>query len=371
MQNPKLGSGEQSARSSARNQAGKPEEFETWTRHWSASAASDVNDAGFVGLRFPAYSEPRFPSTDAAQRSDYEFCLQQLRQSDYGNYLINLLHSSHDSRCAHASLFAFSVQLARIKDAVTNEDMGRLRLSFFRDALQGIYDADHAMARVHGPLQSPTLRALRETIQRFSLPVEPFNLLLSAREADLRYPQPETVHELVKYAQAAHGSCIALHARVLLATLEKPVEQEALAAIDLFATQIGTASGLAVLLRGAPHHAAKFQTYVPRDIMKACNVSVKELVSQKVSVSSNRKKAFQSVAEMAEEYLNRARRESAAWKCVPRACRLAFLPAVLASAYLRRLRSSGYDVYDRRLQLPWTPGTQLRLLLNRMFGTLF
>jgi hypothetical protein len=49
---------------------------------------------------------------------------------------------------------------------------------------------------------------------------------------------------------------------------------------------------------------------------------------------------------------------------------LAFLPAVLASAYLRRLRLHGYDAYDRRLQFPHTPGTQLKLLWNRVFGSL-
>ena len=321
---------------------------------------------------FPTSWEPKFPTVLEAQRQDYEYCLQQLRQMEYGAYLINVLHAEQRARCAHAALFAFNLQLARIKDSVSNEDMGRLRLSFFRNAVHGIYDGSSAETGVRTSISSPTLRALCETIQRFALPVEPFEALFAAREQDLKYPQPHTIQDLVEYTQASHGSCIALHARILHAVGAngEPPKRETAQLLDRVAMDVGTAAGLATLLRGAPYHAACLQTYVPRDVMEAWKISAKELVNLQVQSSVDRRGAFQSIALVAEEYLERARSDKETWKRIPRSCRLAFLPAVLAADYLRKLRASGYDAFDRRLQLPMTPGIQLRLLLSRLIGRL-
>ncbi|KAK4536895.1 hypothetical protein CDCA_CDCA10G2920 [Cyanidium caldarium] len=354
-----------------------PQGAHRWHSAEARARADDV-DAGLERFSFPARSEPPFVNPYTAAQSDFEQCLAQVKQHDYEHYLTNLLQTSREARLAHASLRAFQVQLARIKDSVSNEDLGRLRVGFFRSAVEAVYAEPLSTTR-KAPVESPTLRALCDTVQRFSLPREPLERLMDARENDLAYPQPATMQELVQYAEATQGALLALHARVLWtlepslgdadADLQHEAEVELIRAVDRTAGRVGRAAGLVRVLQGVPHHAVRRQTYVPASVMRECGIGVRDMLRAEAGASTGVREAFRRIAQHAQQCLDEARADTRSRAHIPRRTRLALLlPAEVCRWYLRALRKCDYNAFDRRLQVMPSLRLQLGLLRQRILG---
>lgn len=80
-----------------------------------------------------------FKSTIAERgTSPAAYCMDQVKQYDYENYLCSLLLPAGLQRSAFA-IRAFNVELAQIRDVVSRADIGLMRIRFWKDAVERVY----------------------------------------------------------------------------------------------------------------------------------------------------------------------------------------------------------------------------------------
>ena len=153
---------------------------------------------------------------------------------------------SEEARSALYALYAFNLEVAKIRELVSEPMLGQIRLQWWREAIDGIYQGtprDHAIDE-----------ELAAAIDRHNPPRTRFDRLLDSREFDLEDRQPDTVKDLVSYVDATSGelTCLALHMlQVYDGTL---MEKGRLA---------GAARALNGLLYAIPFHAAQGRCYLP------------------------------------------------------------------------------------------------------------
>ena len=251
------------------------------------------------------------------------------------------LFAPGDRREALFALYAFNYEVARIREAVREPLLGRIRLQWWRDAIAEIYAG--APPRRHDVVE-PLARAIRDR----GLGRAHFDTLLEARELDLGEAQPATLAALETYAEGSSASLVLLALEALGAG--KGAAAEA-------ARPVGIAYALSGLLAAAPFHARMKRSYLPQDRVAAHGLDpARSLFELKASPSLAA--VAEEIAQRARHHLDAARRHR---NTVPRAALPALLPAVLAEHRLARLARIGYDIFDPRWQRP--AGTQSWRLL--------
>lgn len=230
-----------------------------------------------------------------------QYCENQVKQYDRDRYL-TALFSPADRRPGLFALYAFNLEVAKIREIVSEPLLGQIRLQWWREALEGIYGG---AARRH-----LVVEPLAETIHRHHLPQVAFDLLIEWRERDLNDEAPETLEGLIAYAAGTSSTLVSLALQTL------GVGEDEVAAHDT-GYHVGIAWALAGLLRARPQHAVQGRNYLPARLV----------------ADRGEKGAVQAVAATAQEHLGAAR---AARKSLPMAALPALLPAVLAGRHLRR-----------------------------------
>ena len=181
----------------------------------------------------------------------FAHCEALVRAADRERFL-TALFAPAEYRMALFALYAFNIEIARVREAVRDPLAGEIRLQWWSDALAGAArgDAD----------ANPVVSALTATVTRFHLPVETLRAVVAARRFDL-YDEPmATLGELEAYADGASGGLIRLAARILANG-----EDLDIAAI---AHHAGVAHAIAGLLAALPVHAARGQIYIPQEILE-------------------------------------------------------------------------------------------------------
>lgn len=291
-------------------------------------------------------------ATHVATPANRAHSLALVRSFDNENYLANLLQPSSSIRNAHSALRAFNVELDRVRASVSNEDLARLRMSYFRSALAPLLSRQPVSTNL-----PPVLDCIADTISNFpNTDFTPLNNLINARDAHLAYPSFRTLSDLKPFAAAAHHPLLLLHAAVLLhhlpdfniSDLQSPVHNAA------------TAVGLSIVLRAIPFHAQNRLSYMPRDSLSP---------SQLLSCNDHSLPVFRSVATSAREHLIAAEN---ALLTLPYNVRPAFWPLIMARLYLDRLAKADHNPFDTRLNLnlrtTWHFALQLRLLRARLLA---
>ena len=100
-------------------------------------------------------------STEAQTQVVEQSMQDMVRQRDYPAYLT---HFAYD-RALQPHFFAlraFHIELASLKDAVSNELVGRVRMQWWRDAIEGIYNVRSTCLPRTAPRSTP-LRSLSPT----------------------------------------------------------------------------------------------------------------------------------------------------------------------------------------------------------------
>ena len=166
-----------------------------------------------------------------------------VRQRDYAAYLTHVAYARRVQPHFWA-LRAFQVELATIKDTVSNELVGRIRMQWWRDAIESIYAGR--------PPKHPIAQGLYEAISdpavmaHGSLVKDHFLRIIDAREADLADPlSPPTLEELEKYAEATSSRM--LYLLLNLQGLSEPT-------VDMLFSHLGKAIGLTIFVASLPYH---------------------------------------------------------------------------------------------------------------------
>lgn len=262
---------------------------------------------------------------------DISFCAALLRKQDADRYL-TVLFAAAERREALFALYAFNLEIARIREAVREPMMGMIRLQWWRDALAEI---GQGKIRAH-----EVVRPLAQAIADHNLEFRLFERLIAARERDLDPEPPADLPSLVDYARNSAG----LLTELALHVLGKP---------SVEVCEAGQAAGIALsltgLMRAVAFHAAQRRIYLPTDLMRDAGITPGQLIEH--GPRQALRPVIETVAGEAARWSQKARKVPG----VTRPYLPAFLPLTLADLYRRRLAAAGFDPFDAHVQQapPW------------------
>jgi phytoene synthase len=133
------------------------------------------------------------------------------------------------------ALYAFNLEVARIPAAVSEPMLGEIRLQWWRDVIDEIFEGKL-------PRKHEVVEPLAELIRETSLPRAPFVALLDARAQDVHGLALADHDALLAYLDATSGTLMQLGALALGADARGG---------DV-ARQVGAATGLGLLIRALP-----------------------------------------------------------------------------------------------------------------------
>jgi phytoene synthase len=260
---------------------------------------------------------------------DLEALLAILRTGDRDRYFA-VLFAPAEARQALAALYAFALEIARVRDRVSDALPGEMRLQWWRDLLGG-----EARGDARG---SPVARCLVDAIERYNLPVAALQAMIEARSSDLYDDPPATVGDLEGYCGETSSVVMRLASLVLAGGLD-PGGAEA-------AGYAGVAYGLSGLLRAYPWNAAAGRPHLPEDLMQRHGLTRQDALSGLVTPALSA--VLADLRELARKRLGQAGPGLAALHRTPR---LAMLPAALVPDYLDAMERPGYDPFRTRVDM--------------------
>ena len=278
-----------------------------------------------------ANAAPPASSAEIGRLADqYAYCETLLREHDRDRWLACMFAPAQARPRLHA-LYAFSLEVSRIRESVRDPMPGEIRMQWWIDAIQGEARGD---VRSH-----PVASALIDTIRRYSLPRAAFTDLVDARRFDLYDDPMPDVKTLETYCGHTASALFRL-ASIILADGGEPGGAEA-------AGYAGVAYALTGLLRAFPWHAARGQFYAPADLLERSGVTPAAALAPPANPGL--------IAVLADLRALARRRHAEALDAlahVAPSARAAFLPLSLASLYLAAMDRAGYDPFATRVDIP-------------------
>jgi phytoene synthase len=267
------------------------------------------------------------------------YCADQVRRQDRDRYL-TALFAPAERREDLFALYAFNLEIAKTAEVVSKALLGQIRLQWWREAIEEIYQG---RPRAHA-VAEPLARA----VDRRGLARAPFDRLIDAREADLTGEPPPDLAALEAYAEGTAASLFAL----ALGVLGRPAGRGPTAEL---AHHLGLAWSLTGLARAVPFHARQQRSYLPVELTRQAGLDPAELFGLRPSPGLTRVVA--QLAERAAAHVQAARQLRG--QLPPGlAPVLLFLP--LTAGHLGRLRRAGFNPFDPAVQAE-RPGAAWRL----------
>ncbi|HWM82554.1 MAG TPA: squalene/phytoene synthase family protein [Pseudolabrys sp.] len=195
--------------------------------------------------------------------SAYRYCEKLVYDTDRDRYLATLFAPKPQRRHLLA-LYAFDIEIARIRHVVHEPMPGEIRLQWWRDAISRQRDEEAAA--------NPVAAALLDTIDNHRLPLQPFLDLIEARSFDLYTDPMVSVAALDGYADKTDGGIVGLAALVATGASPEPAIRRA-----IFARTIVR------LLQSLPHDASRGQLYLPLDLMQQFGAEPGDLLAGKAT----------------------------------------------------------------------------------------
>jgi phytoene synthase len=270
------------------------------------------------------------PVADAAA-----FCADLVRSHDFPRYASTLFVPAAERR-ALLALYAFNVEIVRVRDQVSQPLPGEIRLQWWTDMLAG-----HVHGSAEGnPVAAELLRAIRD----YDLPVAPLSLLVEEHQFDLYNDPMPTMAALEGYLTATHSALFALAAQIAAPPSE---------AVDHLARHAGLAQGMVQVLASLPRDAAHRQLFLPQQLLESHGSGMEEVFSGKETAGL--RTALNQLATEARQHFATA---SSLLAEVPKSVRPVFLPLAPARRDLERLARADRDLFlplvPSRLRTLWT-----------------
>jgi phytoene synthase len=271
-----------------------------------------------------------------APSESFDACLATLRQLDHDRFLTVLIAPAA-ARPSLVALYAFNVEIARVRETVSEPMLGQIRLQWWREALEAL---EHGEVRGH-----EVLAALSEV----KLPVVQLIGLIDARERDLGDEPFADMAALETYAEATSSAVMRLAAQALGGE-DHPAIRPA-----------GVAYALTGLLRVLPAHASQGRLYLPLDLLREHDVDPHRIFAGEMS--EGLRAIINDMAARARALLAEARRGER----LPRELLPALLPASLCDRYLNLMTAPGFDPFRDTVEVP-AFRRQLRLVRRSLAG---
>jgi 15-cis-phytoene synthase len=256
----------------------------------------------------------------------FAHCAELVRAADKDRYLAALFAPAR-LRPALFALYAFNIEVARVRDVAREPLPGEIRLQWWSEVLHGERGSE---AGAH-----PVASALLATIDRNRLDSTKLTALIDARRFDLYNEPMKGVADLEAYASKTSSALFALAAQILSGAGGEAVAEPA-----------GIAYAIAALLRAFPLHAARRQLYIPIELLDRHRVQTDSILAGQSSAALNA--ALTELRTVARGHLARARQQlgDVTDETIP-----AVLPLALVRPLLDRLENR--DAFSPVGLLPW------------------
>jgi phytoene synthase len=263
-------------------------------------------------------------------QTHFEHCAALVREADRDRYLATLFAPAQH-RDALLSLYAFNVEIARVRELAREPMPGEIRLQWWREVLAGERDGE---AAAH-----PVAAALRETLGRYGMASDRLIALIDAHTFDL-YDQPmATVTDLEIYGIRTQSTLFAMAAEIL---------GQRGAPAELLTLDAGIAYTIAGILRVFARHASRRQLYVPLDVLNRHRIDRDGIFAGQAG--DPLQAALSELRGLARRHLATAQ---AKLKSAPPEILPALLPAALIGPALHRMERPDYQPFQFEPMSPW------------------
>nr|XP_037856198.1 NADH dehydrogenase (ubiquinone) complex I, assembly factor 6 isoform X6 [Chlorocebus sabaeus] len=209
------------------------------------------------------------------------------RKRDYEGYLCSLLLPA-ESRSSVFALRAFNVELAQVKDSVSEKTIGLMRIQFWKKTVEDIY--------CDKPPHQPVAIELWKAVKRHNLTKRWLMKIVDEREKNLDDKAYRNIKELENYAENTQSSLLYLTLEILGI---KDIHA------DHAASHIGKAQGIVTCLRATPYHGSRRKVFLPMDICMLHGVSQEDLLRR--NRDKNVRDVIYDIASQAHLHLKHAR----------------------------------------------------------------
>jgi NADH dehydrogenase [ubiquinone] 1 alpha subcomplex assembly factor 6 len=247
------------------------------------------------------------------------YCAEQVRSFDHDRFL-TAIFAAPAVREHLFALYAFNIELAKVREVVTEPLIGQMRLQWWRDTLDRLYAGETVAHEVARPLEA--------AIRASGVARGAFDPLIDAREFDLEKSPPADLDALLAYAEGTGAPVLGIALQIGGGGAETAE----------IARRAGRGWALTGLLRAAPFHARQHRLYLPADRLAEAGVRVSRLFDLKPEPG------FRDVVHAIGE---QARADFAAARTLlgrlPRGGRSPALLIELGRIYLDDLEGAGWD----------------------------
>ena len=276
----------------------------------------------------PASSSEAMAGKDAAA-----FCVDLVRGHDFVRYASTLFVPA-DQRRALLALYAFNVEISRVRLHVSQALAGEMRLQWWTDMLTG---------KAHGGVEgNPVAAELLLAIREARLPVERLSRLIEEHQFDLYNDPMPTMAALEGYIDDTSSALFSLAARIA---------GEASDEIEHLARHAGLAQGIAQVVAALPLDASRRQLFVPVQLLERHGSGMEEVFSGKQNPKL--RAAMDQLVDDAREHLKTA---LTLLDDVAPQMRPLFLPLAMVRRDLERMSRADSDPFAPR------PASRLRTL---------
>lgn len=247
--------------------------------------------------------------------------LSDVKRYDYDRWLLSLFCPG-DKRFGVLAVLAFSTELSRIRETVSEAMLGDIRLQWWRDAIAEI---KNGTTRKH-----PVAEALLQLTKDEKIDTDLMLEMIDARAKDLDPHPISTKGELLVYAEQTGGNL----QRLVFQALGAQEDAEGIEAV----MRSGRAYALTGILRAIPFHAQQDLVLLPEKVVQTHSGDFDSLFK-----TGNGQKLFacvEDIADLAELEFSAAFNQAIVAKPEPKQ---AVMLNALTGIYLKKLKKAGFD----------------------------
>jgi phytoene synthase len=267
--------------------------------------------------------------------SSADFCAELVRAHDFARY-VSTLFMPADQRRALWALYAFNIEISRVREQVSQPLPGEMRLQWWTDMLAG---AGHG-----GVEGNPVAAELLLAIRDWRLPVERLSRLIDEHQFDLYNDPMPTMAVLEGYINDTSSALFSLGARIAGCVSDE---------IEHVARHAGLAQGMAQVLAALPLDASRRQSFVPLQLLESNGSDLEQVFAGKQTPKL--RAALDQLIGEAQAHLQTA---LALLATAPPQARPVFLPLALVGRDLERMSQPDKDPFvpqvTSRLRILWT-----------------
>jgi phytoene synthase len=278
-------------------------------------------------------------------RQASEFCAELVRSHDFAGYASALFMPATQRRGLLA-LYAFNVEISRVRVQVSQPLPGEMRLQWWTDMLAG---AGHG-----GVEGNPVAAELKLAIRNWRLPVERLSRLIDEHQFDLYNDPMPTMAALEGYLNDTSSALFSLAAAI--AGWQSPE-------IEHLARHAGLAQGLTQVIAALPLDASRRQLFVPLQLLESHGIGMEEVFAGKETPKL--RAALDQLIRDARGHFDTA---CTLLESAPPQARPVFLPLALVARDLKRMSRADTDPFTPHVASRfWTLWALWRASRSRLF----